>query len=232
MSISGGPDIIENGLVMYLDAADNSSYVSGSSTWYDISGNSNNGTLTNGPTFNSNNKGAIAFDAIDDYIDSPNFSSTILGSFSIFAWIKWNNVSSPSGQKIFHAQNGTPEVNLDNYSGGSGNPKIHFYTSATSSGNNVLTSGEDAQNGIWYYIVGVYDNSIKYKYLYVNGILKNSGSTSVQINWPNSSTRIGYRLNNSEAFNGSISQAGIYNRALSSNEILQNYNSIKGRYNL
>ena len=47
MSFDNGPRIVTNGLVLALDAADRNSYVSGSTTWFDLSGNSNNGTLTN-----------------------------------------------------------------------------------------------------------------------------------------------------------------------------------------
>jgi uncharacterized delta-60 repeat protein len=58
--------------VLYLDAANTKSYVSGSTTWNDISRGGNNGTLTNGPTFNSANGGSIVFDGVDDYIQIEN----------------------------------------------------------------------------------------------------------------------------------------------------------------
>ena len=63
--------IITDGLVLCLDAADRNSYVSGSSTWRDVAG-SNNGTLTNGPTFSSSNGGSIVFDGSNDYVETNN----------------------------------------------------------------------------------------------------------------------------------------------------------------
>ena len=66
MSANGGPDIITNGLVLHLDAADIKSYPRTGAVWYDRSGNGNNGTLTNGPTFDSGNGGGIVFDGVDD----------------------------------------------------------------------------------------------------------------------------------------------------------------------
>ena len=67
MAGASGPDLVQNGLVLALDASDRNSYPGSGTTWRDMSGNSNNGTLTNGPTFNSANGGSIVFDGSDDY---------------------------------------------------------------------------------------------------------------------------------------------------------------------
>jgi hypothetical protein len=61
MGFYRGPNVVTNGLVLNLDAANTKSYVSGSTTWRDLSGNGNNGTLVNGPTFSSNYGGGIVF---------------------------------------------------------------------------------------------------------------------------------------------------------------------------
>jgi len=86
MSFNNGPTIVTNGLVLALDAGDRNSYVSGSNTWFDLTG-ANNGTLTNGPTFNSGSGGSIVFDGTNDGV-STNFNSA-LGDFTICAWFKW-----------------------------------------------------------------------------------------------------------------------------------------------
>ena len=62
------PPIVTNGLVLALDAANQKSYISGSTIWNDLSGNVNNGTLTNGPTFNSDNGGNLLFNGTTQYI--------------------------------------------------------------------------------------------------------------------------------------------------------------------
>ena len=77
-AVEGGPNVVYNGLVLYLDAANNKSYVSGSTSWNDLTGNKNVGTLTNGPTFNTGSGGSIVFDGVDDYVNlgtSINFST-------------------------------------------------------------------------------------------------------------------------------------------------------------
>lgn len=72
MGLTHSPKIVTNGLVLALDAANNKSYPGSGVTWYDLSGNGNNGTLTNGPTFNVGNLGSIVFDGTNDYVSFNN----------------------------------------------------------------------------------------------------------------------------------------------------------------
>jgi hypothetical protein len=75
MAASLGPSINEEGLVLALDAADRNSYIGSGTSWKDLSGNSYNGTLTNGPTFSAANGGVIVFDGVDDYVAGGNLGS-------------------------------------------------------------------------------------------------------------------------------------------------------------
>ena len=68
MSTRYNPSIVRDNLVLYLDAANTKSYPGSGTTWKDISGKGNNGTLTNGPTFDSNNLGSIDFDGVNDHV--------------------------------------------------------------------------------------------------------------------------------------------------------------------
>jgi hypothetical protein len=77
MAGSSGPDLVQNGLVLALDAADKNSYRGTGTTWSDLSGNNNTGTLTNGPTFNGGNGGSIVFDGVDDYADFGNVLASL-----------------------------------------------------------------------------------------------------------------------------------------------------------
>ena len=69
MATIGGSNIVTDGLVLALDAANPRSYVSGSSTWNDLSGNNNSGSLVNGPTFSSANNGSFTFNGSTQYVD-------------------------------------------------------------------------------------------------------------------------------------------------------------------
>ena len=62
---------------MALDAADKNSYIGSGTVWNDVSGNGNNGTLTNGPTFSNANGGCIVFDGVDEYVNVPYNASKI-----------------------------------------------------------------------------------------------------------------------------------------------------------
>jgi hypothetical protein len=88
-TLSGGPNTAIDGLVLYLDAANSKSYVSGSSTWIDLSRRTNNATLINGPAYDSANGGSIVFDGFDDYVDLGTTlnSVTIGASFTVNMWV-------------------------------------------------------------------------------------------------------------------------------------------------
>ena len=95
MAFSFSPKIVTDGLVLYLDAANPKSYVSGSTTWRDISRGGNNGTLVNGPTFDSGNGGNIVFDGVDDYSRiefNTLFNGSSSDSFSIEIIFKRNSL--------------------------------------------------------------------------------------------------------------------------------------------
>ena len=81
----GGGNIVTDGLVLLLDAANTKSYVSGSTIWNDLSRSGNTGTLTNGPTYNSSNGGSIVFDGSNDFIEG---TITVPTSFTFNVWLK------------------------------------------------------------------------------------------------------------------------------------------------
>jgi hypothetical protein len=111
MSFVHSPKIVTNGLVLALDAGNTKSYTSGSTTWFDKSGNANNGTLTNGPTFSSANGGSIVFDGTNDYLEIPtrniNLEFQPTSGYSCMVFYR-----SPST-----SARGTLIANMDNISG-------------------------------------------------------------------------------------------------------------------
>jgi hypothetical protein len=82
-------NVITRGLVLHLDASAIESYPGSGTSWSDLSGNNNNGTLTNGPTYSSGNQGYINFDGTNDYVTIPDSSNWDFGTgeFSIEMWI-------------------------------------------------------------------------------------------------------------------------------------------------
>jgi hypothetical protein len=88
----------------------------------------------------------------------------------------------------------------------------------------------------WYYVTGVYDSTLKILSIYINGNLE--GSSTPLIGNPTSEGEqyviLGAvdGLSVAAKLTGSISQASIYNKALSASEIKQNFNALRGRYGI
>ena len=235
MSFNYSPRIITEGLVLCLDAANTRSYPTTGTIWSDLSRNSNNGTLINGPTFNSSNGGSIVFDGINDYVfkDSP---VNVGNNFSVSAWIKPSNIATRNAI----VGNSYP------YSG-----RIGFLlTTATGYNSNLntffLTIGQDASYRIaannsltlnqWNHVSAVVLNGGGSILLYKDGVetqYRISSLSSGTILYTANQFYVGARYSTGfEPFRGDIAQVSIYNRALSAQEVLQNYNATKSRFGL
>jgi hypothetical protein len=231
MSFSNGPTIVTNGLVLALDAGDRNSYVSGSTTWIDLAG-TNNGTLTNGPTFNSGPGDSIVFDGTNDFVNITRPSQIITsGSISVSMWVRWTTTGTTTG---------TIQALIDNNH--SNNPlqgfiiqdrpdlskKIQWGVHPNTNG---ATSSFQVGDGTWRHITGTYESgSAK---LYINGSLDGLSTSEPNMATVQPNITLGkWQLGDSRYLNGNISLTQIYNRALTASEVLQNYNATKGRFGL
>ena len=209
-------------LVLYLDASKTVSYPTTASTWYDISGNNDNGSLINGPTYNS--IGAIVFDGIDDRGDISNIVN-IGNPNTVTAIVKLNGLQSGSsgagspGTSVY----GPTANGADNWLGFSGSKVNLFGTELNDINNFELNSisSLDTSNTRWYSVTSTISGSIAT--IYLNGIQDNTVTKSFTIGSWNSSANIGSRGANQRLFKGSISSIQAYNKALTQTEILQNY---------
>ena len=239
MAFYRGPRIVTNGLVLALDAANTKSYVSGSTTWNDLSGNLNSGSLVNGPTFNSANGGSIVFNGTSSYCQtsiSPITNNS--SSFTIECFIQFSN---------FNNNGFFPIIDSGNFGGvDSGFGRQVGYSLAKSNSNR-LYLGVDAgyidisttiNNNQWYHVAGVATYGIPYSLsLYINGTpipAFSSGSTNtLTISQPTARIARGYIGSGLTLYGAfTLSNAKLYNRALSAAEIAQNYNAQKSRFNL
>ena len=213
--------IITNGLVMNLDAGNALSYSGTGTTWTDLSGNGNSGTLVNGTSYSSTSGGALAFDGINDYVSLNSNSINSLTRFTFNIWFKTPSIAKE--QVLFSTVNSTQTMGYH----------IEFYNSKIlmqlfPNGGYTYASSVLSSN-TWYNITVSYDNgNIAY---YNNGI--QDGSATRTFNVSTATTFIGkwgggafYDL----VFGGNIAHVSFYDRVLTSAEVLQNFNSTKSRF--
>ena len=224
--------IVNTNLFLNLDAGNSLSYSGTGSTWSDLSGNGRNATLINNPTYTSSQNGYFHFtDTSFQYAVTATVPS--LSNWTVEAW--YRPTKSLVGKVTSVITNEFNLTNAINYSLGNNNAPASytlaggFYNGAWRS-----TSGFTPSINTWYQSVVTYNGSTITQY--TNG---SSQSTLPYVGTSTSggTTRIARRWDESAAlasnfFDGDISIVRIYNTALSNNQILQNYNSIRGRYGL
>jgi hypothetical protein len=82
MALSHSPSIVTDGLVLCLDAGNPKSYPGSGTTWTDLSGNGNNGTLVNGVGYSGDNLGSLSFDGVNDYYNRALTASEIQQNYN------------------------------------------------------------------------------------------------------------------------------------------------------
>lgn len=218
-----GPDIVTNGLVIYLDAANKSSYPGTGTSWTNINGTSFNGTLTNGPTFNSNNMGNIVFDGSNDFVSLS--GSIPVTTATLLIWV-YRNGTQPNYAGLFYSR-GTQANGISFFS--TTNNLSYTWNSSSSTFN--FSSNLNVPNLQW--SMCAVSISTTNAVLYVGS---SNGLLSATNNVSNSPTTMNAFRIASDAywapFRGSVSNAMFYNRALSQAEIKQNFDAMKGRYGI
>lgn len=215
--------IVTDGLVFYVDAGNDNSYPGSGTTWSDLVGG-NDGTLTNGPTYDSGNGGGIVFDGTNDYIalsegglSFPNDSA----DFTLSVFIKANQ-GDISSQGVFQQSDG----------GGTGRTWIgvsadtdRFYSYLGAS-RLELTSITVSDNTI-YNVILKYESGVLH--IGYNGTWHQSSTRSIDENCTGDFI-LGSGKSGSLPMEGNIYTVSIYDKALSSAEVLQNYNALKNRF--
>jgi len=236
MSAAAGPNIIEKGLVLCLDAGNKKSYSGAGNVWKDLAG-SNNGSLTNGPTFSSENGGSIVFDGSNDYV-GRNTALNVGSNFSVFAWVNPGAINVRNGivgnSYLYSSGVGWLFSTATNYGG-----TLNTFFISVGSDNAYRTADNSSITlNAWNYMGGIVTNGGQDIKLYVNGIetsyLHGAGLlTSNTVTYTTPQFYVGRRIDSlPESFIGSIATTQIYNRTLTPQEILQNYNATKGRFRL
>ena len=240
MGIARGPDIITKDLKFSIDAADERSYPGSGTTWFNLV-DSINGTLTNGPTFNSGNGGSIVFDGTDDSVVFPYNSIFDMDTNSTIEVVfKCNSSltdSTGNRQTIFsNIPSNSFGLEIGVFSGCSINSTDGFRFLMHRQGNcfsAVSQANAWTQSKICYFAYTrdasrnekMYVDGNEITLQQANGYTYTSGTTS---------GFLGVRQGTSggQKLNGNVYKMSFYSKALTSSEVKQNFNGIKNRFGL
>lgn len=215
--INIGPKIINNSLAFLFDAADPTSYSGSGNTWYDLSGNSNNGALINSPSYDSSAGGCFVFNGSDTYVSIASENLFDNTKYTKTAWIYTTT---------------KPVVNMIICGETTSLHAFWLYNGKLAAGHNgnwfTLLDTNDMPINRWNHVAVTFD-TINGWVMYLNGssILTNANTSTfsnLKIAYVGTYTAGGY------IFTGKIANASIYNKVLSASEILQNYTTSRKRF--
>jgi hypothetical protein len=249
--------IVTDGLILALNAADRNSYVSGSTTWFDLTANNFTCSLVNGPAFNSSNSGNIIFDGVDDYANAiPSSYSLVTGSIIMFIshslqnyylsyYDRPNSRGSaytgiiPTGivqvgvtyngtNHFFHINGNTYQADIFG---------VYAYDSVTPQSAGLFGRARNDS--------GTSDNVYTYNFSMIPTSSGYSGTPNANTFFENFTTSsLGFysytqciigklpAVTRPRNFTGKIYNLNVYSKPLTDQEVLQNYNAQKSRFNL
>ena len=227
MSLSHHPNIVRNGLVLYLDAGNRKSYSTTGTAWTDLTKNKANGTTVNSPVFSSNNNGYFTFDGVSTYVNMPTSSFPTGNQITIGIWNYGITAVAASAIWLSDASNNrTINIHLP------WSDNTVYFDCGNSAGtydriNTAALSASQWQNS-WHYWVFTKNVTTGTMQIFLDGVLNTSGTAKTLTILTPTVSYVGRSI--SAYHNGRISKIDVYNRALTASEILQNYNATKSRY--
>jgi len=232
MASSYYPKIVTSGMVLYLDAGNRDSYAGSGTTWRDLSGRGNNGTLTNSPTFSTSALGAISFGGNTSHVTVPDSNDWTNSEFMMDVWFNRSGAWPSAWERdaLLSHDEGGGNFSKWIYSYDISKSKPIFHINYAPSTNVVIEPSSTVSLSLstWYNF-SITKSGTSFTF-YSNGASLGSATNSSLI--PNAAAplRIGTGEGSSPYFNGQISTVRIYNRALSAAEVLQNFNAMRGRF--
>lgn len=236
-------DIVRSNLVMHLDANYTESYPGSGNTWTDLTGNGNRGTLNTSPTFTANAPASfIQFNGANQWVsiteNTANMKPTILSFEIVFRYNSDVNTvggTAPTNtQYIFFRQN-SRTTNYEAYTGTLVENTNFRIISANSTGVARSTGGTTVpQIGSIYHLVGVFDTTTQS--IYVNGQLEGTGNKGVLDYNANHTLKLAGAIPTGSNFQANaainIYQVRLYDKALTADEVEQNFTAVRGRFGL
>ena len=224
--------IVTDGLVFCVDPANISSWTGpDSSNVNDLVGTSTN-TISNDPSGSYGINKSFIFDGVDDKIATTFNPSASIGdnnSWTINCWVYNQDVTAGSNQKqrILGSINLYPDPVSRFWLGARGGKvRVGYGNSNWAMDNNLGTY----VNNIWQHVAVTFDYSATLMTAYFNGVAEDTLDYTGDTHISKTDIRIGGVELDNRPWMGNISSIGIYNKALSAAEVLQNYNALKNRF--
>ena len=216
------PNLVTSNLIMQLDANNVSSYPGSGSTWFDLSSNNNQGTLINNPTFTSSSPSFFTFNGTNQYVNITSSANVPSGNSQYTLSIWFNPTNFGSGGFIGWGGYGTNNrVTALRFNS---NGFVHYWW-----GNDLAVTLNTMTTNTWYNVVALF-NGIN-RQIYLNGVKIAEDTPTGHNVTITTNVTVGV-TNTNEYLNGKIGNVLVYNRGLSSTEVLQNYNVQKTTYGL
>ena len=222
--------IVKDGLIFNMDPANRASYPQTGIKTFNTIDTADSGSLINDVAFNTNpSTFEFGLDGVDDYIDfGPNICTSLGSSVTQLTTSIWFKADAGSNDGIFAAR--PPSTNTSLVGLSLNNSLIYIWCNGT----NHYKSKSFTDFSNWYNATTVFEGGSSFD-LYLNGVLQSmseNGSQQSSIDLSTSNLYLGLYYNTSFTFDGNMGPFHIYNRALSANEILYNYNGMKARFGL
>ncbi len=230
MGISYNTSTVRDGLVLHLDVANKKSYAGTGTTWKDLSGNGNNGTLVNGVAYSADNKGTMTFDGVNDYVSLGKQVYNNTDDFTISTFVKSNSTQNTYSVPI--SQGHFPINGL--------NAGFAFQVGWPSASDMSFVLGDGSWRTLSFSYTPRTDLSWNHLTVTKIGNLFTTFKNNIQISSLSSTIIYGSfdftigmdTFNTGRNWNGNISNVQLYNRALSAAEIKQNFEALRGRYGI
>lgn len=233
MGVGYNPRCVQDGLVLYLDAANRRSYPGTGTTWFDISGNGNNATMYGSVPFSVDTTPCFDFATATggfSYLSSLGFTFAsnmipIIGNFTLSCWIKNPNISTGQVGLFSNAGGG------DGYRFGLDSSSI-YYLIGPSYTEGIISFSSSLSASLWYNVVAVYSRTTAQVLLYLNGIYQNATSIPVSQTAMQNGTPGIVRSSCCTIYTGKLSAFHAYNKSLTAQEIRQNFNATRSRFGI
>ena len=226
-------NIIKDGLIFNTDPANRASYPRTGTIATDTITSTISGSLESGATFETNDNGIFSFDGVDDNISVTTTNLSDTTELTCNCWVKTSDITVDGGSYRAYFATGPWSSGVTNawkLSVNSGNGKLDIWANNASR----LLSGTALPTGEFVNVTYTYSNNTGK--IYFNGSLSNSGTYTLTHYMGKIYLGAGGRnvalLTSEGMWNGSIGSTQIYNRALSAEEVLHNYNGLRGRFGL